>query len=215
MNTEITGLEACNIIRKRVAIKMGDIYPACEDVGNEAMFRFVKATKEGKFKYKSELKTYIISITDCVIADYFRKVYKENPANLSFLWDSASNTLAAIEVKEIIDESLKVLSDEQRKAIIFTEILGMSRGETAKKMGITKERVTSIKADAKWKMKRRLVKMGFGVNMNHGAKERIEWLGKFYRAYESMCMRSNHGNAPMLHDAKRAYAGIKERLKEK
>lgn len=146
------------VVGFRVKKSLGASNPDWEDVVNEIILNVIEKIEKREFRGESSIGTFIYTITSRRIVDYIRqksKVLKHAPEPTPFL--SPDEQIENKERAEMIANAIKQLKPKYREILYLYYYRELSRGEMAKKLGISLRRV-SERVNYSQKLLRKFIK---------------------------------------------------------
>jgi len=149
-------------INFRVRKSLGVTNSDWEDVAADVLMDAVRALKNGIFKGKSSVGTFIYVITSRRINDYLREKYRK----LATLFLDENQTVDPIdrvkrrEGERLLWDAIKRLKPRQADMLYLHYYLGLTQKEVAKIFGLSTRRVSELLKHARQILKRIMTNKG-------------------------------------------------------
>lgn len=220
INLEAVYKENRNMVEGRVCSLLGERTQNVDDIVSEIFLDFTRFVKSGKFKGNSSPQTLLFTIADRRTTDYIRRAVREREGFLKIATDIAVKIQSKPEpviydfewrslFTKIID-ALEVLTELEREVFWFHGVAEVTVSDVAERLGISESSVGHIYSEAKKKL---AIAIKDAVREQASfltAKEKINWLDKFYYAYLRLGEKSGFLTNGVKLAAAQAHKAIKD-----
>ena len=213
--------------RPMVAAKVrGDIGDSqnVDDVVSEVFLDFARFVKSGRFNGTAQPQTVLFTITERRIADFFRNKKRETENYTKKARDEASRIRSRpvdfvldFEIRSLftkVIDSLEILSEREKQVFWRHGVAEESVSDLSERMGISESLVTQLYTEAKKKLAVAIRNAVKGQPSGLSAKEKAEWLDRFFYAYLRLGEKGGHLTEGMKLAAAQAHVAIRSGCKD-
>jgi len=200
-------------ISKNLAFIKGRVYgrlgrnPDSEDIVGEVLLNLVDILQNDRFRGESALQTFIFTIIQRRIDDFFRaksktndfipQLFYEEPIFKNYYTDQEK-------LNKILMQCIKELPPRQRTAVILLGLAELPTSEVAAKLGNTSSGTSQLYGRARDNLRRKLPIRIFKEAQPEPIENLREFLNRFFAAYKDLEERKTTRNPALQKQAHRA-----------